>query len=154
MLEADAARAAAAFEGTGVLVSVTFERVPFGGLWRSRIAVIGDGATEGLNMVDLVQPRSARFAVAVLARAVEAPLRGQTIRVVAPEDFVLLKVISTRESDLTDAASVLAREPDALDQSLIEQEIGQLAEEIPDHDVRARWAHSVALSKTTGYELG
>jgi hypothetical protein len=102
--------------------------------------LLGDGAIEGLNMVNLVQPRSPRFAREVQARAIEAPLRGRTIRVVSPEDFVLLKILSTRDKDLDDAASVVRREADALDRAAIACEIALLAAEIADHEVAGRWA--------------
>lgn len=146
VLDADAARAAEALARTGAMVSVPFERVVFGGLLRSRVTIIGEGATEGLNMVALVQPRSARFAKGVLDRAIEAPLRGTPIRVVSPEDFVLLKVLSTRDSDLEDAAGVLARDDNALDTAAIEREVDALSAEIGDHAVAERWAAVSALA--------
>ena len=139
VLDANAQQVAEALEHSGALVSVTFERVRFGGLILSRVTIMGEGATTGLNMVDLVQPRSARFARDVLTRSIEAPLRGVPIHVVSPEDFILLKVLSTRDSDIADAATVLARDPASIDLVAIEAEVAALASEITDHPVADRW---------------
>jgi predicted nucleotidyltransferase len=143
VLDAKASLVADALAQSGALAAVAFERMRFGGLLLSRVTLLGDGAIEGLNMVDLVQPRSARFARDLLVRAIEAPLRGTTIRVVSPEDFILLKVLSTRDKDLDDAASVVRREAETLDRSSLEREVALLADEIADHDVAQRWADVV-----------
>ena len=58
----------------------------------------------------------------------------------APEDFVIFKALSTRDRDVEDAASVLRRLGDIIDYTLIEREVAALAAEIPDWDVRAKWA--------------
>ena len=146
VLDANGALVAEALASSGVMASVAFERVPFGGLLLSRVTVIGDGVIEGLNMVDLVQPRSARFAKGVLMRSIEAPLRDTPIHVVSPEDFILLKVLSTRDSDLDDAASVIARDPSVLDMVAIERELDVLAEEISDHPIAERWSKLSGLA--------
>lgn len=104
---------ASASEGCDALIraghdaEVTFDRVPFGGNFVSRITVLASDVATSLNTVDLVEPRSERFAGAALSRALEGTLRGRTIRVLSPEDFVLFKVLSTRERDLEDAATVV-----------------------------------------------
>jgi hypothetical protein len=59
---------------------------------------------------------------------------------------VILKVLATRERDLEDARSVIEAQRTRLDESLIRTEIQQLIEEIPDHDIRGRFAR---LSATT-----
>ncbi len=56
------------------------------------------------------------------------------------ETFVIFKALSTRESDLQDAASVLRRTGERMDASWIESEIQRLAAEIPDHDAKGRWS--------------
>jgi predicted nucleotidyltransferase len=137
VLDVSAAAARDALVSSDLDASVSFERVRFGGLTVTRIALVGGDA---LNTVDLVRPVSDRYARAVLDRSLRAPLRGRSITVVTPEDFVVLKALSTRDSDLADAASVVASCGAALDVTLIEQEVGRLESEVRDAAVAARWS--------------
>jgi hypothetical protein len=68
----------------------------------------------GLNTLGLVRPRSARHAEAAMGRSIGAPLRDRNVQVLTPEDFVLFKLLSTRERDLDDAISVVRRGRDEL----------------------------------------
>ncbi|MGH2657956.1 MAG: hypothetical protein ACRDIZ_14895, partial [Actinomycetota bacterium] len=122
----------------GLSVAPNFEGMVFGGLVVDRITLLGSEDDLGLNTIDLVRPRSARFAGEALERAPRAPLRGRTVRVLSPEDFVLFKILSTRERDLTDAVSVIRRSGEKMDRLLIEKEVGLLAAEFPDLEVRER----------------
>ena len=79
-----------------------------------------------------------------MRRAVTGSLRGREIRATSPEDFVILKVLATRERDLDDARSVMETQRARLDAALIRTEIQQLAEEIPDHDIRGRFVRVMA----------
>jgi hypothetical protein len=133
---ADPEAARAALERTGVQVVTTFAEVRFGGCAVSRLSLIGGGA---LNTVDLVRPRSGRYGAAMMARALRGTLRGRELRVVSPEDFVILKVLATRGRDLEDARSVVEKLRALLDRALVEAEIARLAEELTDHDVRGRF---------------
>jgi hypothetical protein len=81
----------------------------------------------------------------VNARAVVGTLRAQPIRIVIPEDFVVLKILSTRERDLEDAAAVRSALAGRLDVAFIARESAQLAGEIADHDVEAQWHRARAL---------
>lgn len=74
-----------------------------------------------------------------MARTLTGALRKRIIRLLTPENFVLFKLLSTRERDLEDAASVARRNPDALDADLIGREVEMLAREIADFDMRARY---------------
>jgi hypothetical protein len=114
--------------------------VTFGGLLVSRLAVLGSGAFTGLNTIDLVRPRSQRYAAAAVSRAARAPLRGRDVTVLTPEDFILFKALSTRDRDLDDAASALRRSGDLVDIAAVEREARTLAAEIADFDVLARLA--------------
>jgi hypothetical protein len=136
-LSASAARRA--LEAAGIRSTVSFETVTFGGLVVGRVALVGGDADVGLNVLDLVQPRSARYRSAALGRSVIAPLRDQTIRALSADDFVIFKTLATRDRDLDDAASVLRRSLDLLDLTHIDQEVDLLAGEIADWDVRGRW---------------
>ncbi len=127
--------AVTAFRAAGHDVTPVFDALTFGGLLISRMALTGGGE---LNTVDLVTPRSDRLATALMSRALSGTLLERTVRVVSPEDFVLLKLLSTRERDLEDAASVVTALGTLLDRDLIDAEVGLLADEIGDHDVRAR----------------
>lgn len=98
------------------------------------------GGAAGLNVADLVEPRSPRFAREALRRAITGSLRGTSIRVLSPEDFILFKILSTRDRDLEDAATIFRALGPELDRSLIVAEANMLAAEIPDHDVAARFA--------------
>jgi hypothetical protein len=120
----------------GVTVVIAFADVTFGGTTVTR-SLVGGGQ---LNTVDLVAPRSPRYAQAVMTRALTGTLRGESLRVVSAEDFVILKVLSTRSRDLEDAASVLEKQRDRLDVQLMRDEIEVLATEVSDHDVRARFS--------------
>ena len=128
--------ARAALDAIGVMVVTAFANVKFGGCDVSRLSLLGGGQ---LNTVDLVRPRSARYGAAMMARVLRGTLRGQELRVVSPEDFVILKVLATRERDLEDARSVVEKQRARLDRSLLEAEIAQLADELADHDIRGRF---------------
>jgi hypothetical protein len=134
------AHAIGALVGVGLNPVLTFDRVRFGGNLVSRIALVEGGGAAGLNVADLVEPRSPRFARAALKRAVTGSLRGTSIRVLSPEDFILFKVLSTRDRDLEDAATILRALGLQLERPLIVAEAAMLAAEIPDHDVAARLA--------------
>ena len=134
------AAAAEALSSIGVRTVLALDRAHFGGLLISRVTLGEGGGRAGLNVVDLVEPRSARFAAGALERAVTGALRGMPIRVLSPEDFVLFKLLSTRDRDLEDAGTVLGASDLPLDRSFIDAEAVRLAAEIPDHDVIGRLA--------------
>lgn len=139
VVDLSAERACAALQALGLTAVVAFERVTFGGLTVGRVTLLGGKDAEGLNVLDLVRPRSARFAAAVLARAIQAPLHHRLLHVASPEDFLVLKLLASRERDLEDARSVLARLGADLDLATVEREVELLADEIPDWDTRTRW---------------
>lgn len=134
--------ARSALEAQGLQTTVNFTDVPFGGLRISRFFVIGGAAAAGVNVIDLIVPMSERYAAAVIERALRAPLRGTEISIVSPEDFILLKILSTRDRDLDDAASVLRALAAKLDVPSMSLEEAALAAEIPAHPVRERLAEA------------
>jgi hypothetical protein len=134
----EVASAEAALRGAELDVLRAFERVTFGGLLVSRLTLIG-GIAGSLNVVDFVEPRSSWYAREVLGRALDTSLRNQPLRVVSPEDFVILKVLATRDRDLEDARTVLAALAGQLDFELIERELERLGSEISDYDFLSRW---------------
>jgi Nucleotidyl transferase of unknown function (DUF2204) len=132
------AQAAPALQAAGLDVVLAFDHVPFGGQLVSRLTLIG-GAAGSLNTADLVEPRSQRYAREVLARSLTGSLREQSVRVVSPEDFVVLKVLATRDRDLEDAATIIRSLSSRIDMELIVRELEALAIEISDHDIKGRW---------------
>jgi|ERR1051326_26620 hypothetical protein len=133
-----AAQGAAALRAVGFDVIQAFDRMRFGGQFVSRLTVIG-GAAASLNTADLVEPRSPRYAHEVLARSLTGSLRQQLLRVISPEDFVVMKILATRDRDLEDAAAVVRSLANDIDMNLVQRELEVLAIEIPDHDVLGRW---------------
>ena len=75
----------------------------------------------------------------MLARSLTGSLRHQPVRVVLPEDFVVLKILATRDRDLEDAVTVVRSLANDIDMDLIERELEALAIEISDHDIMGRW---------------
>lgn len=140
----DTADAAAALQAVGFDVIVAFSRMRFGGQLVSRLTLIGSGTT---NTVDLVEARVESFAKRIIQRAISGDLRGQTIQVVSPEDFVILKVLATRARDVEDASSVIRSMGSRLEVNMIENELKLLAAEITDHDIDDRW-HRVRLGES------
>lgn len=136
-LPAEAARLA--LDAAGLRSAVSFDAVTFGGLSIGRVALLGGDEDTGLNVLDLVQPRSSRYRAAALERSIAAPLRDRTVRALSADDFVIFKSLATRERDLDDAASVVTRSGALLDYEIIEAEISRLSAEIGDWDVRGRW---------------
>ena len=134
-----------ALRSAGLDGTVSFDGVTFGGHSVARIAIVGGDDATGLNTVDLVTPLSARYARAALARAVRGALRGRPIAVLSPEDFVIFKLLSTRERDLDDAATVLRSRAEQLDGELVRGEIAQLVPETPEHDLAGRFARWQAM---------
>ncbi len=131
-----AAQAHQALLTIGVNVVTAFEDIRFGGVSISRLSLLGGGK---LNTVDLVTPLSPRYASSLLPRALRGTLEGQALRVVSPEDFVLMKVLSTRERDLEDARAILTSLRGRIDEPLLDAEAKLLSEELPSHDVSGRY---------------
>jgi len=145
VMTASGAEAAAAFAAAGIASLVAFDRVRFGGNRVTRLTLLPEAGASDLNTVDLVEPLSTRYARDVIARAYSGILRDKRLRIVTPEDFVVMKVLSTRERDLEDAAGVLLALSDRMDRALVDREVAELSREIHDHDVAARHQRLVQL---------
>lgn len=123
-----------------------FEREPFGGLYMTRITILDREETGGEsrlahNLVDFLEPMDPDYTERLMGRVIQADFLANPIEVISPEDFVIVKVLSTRDRDLEDAVGVLDRpENDGkLDYALIENEITALDQSIAHHPVRERW---------------
>jgi hypothetical protein len=139
VVSADVGRLAELLNADGVRAVPTFDRVRFGGLIVGRATLLGGGVDTGLNTVDVVEPASARYAALAVGRVLRAPLRGSEISLLAPEDVVIFKILSTREKDLDDASAILRHLGEDLDLLTIDAEVGRLASEVSQHDVEHRW---------------
>ena len=144
VIDVSAADARHALAATGLRTLIAFESVIFGGLTLSRLTLLGTASDTGLNTIDLVRPRSPRYAALAVGRAVASTLRDRPLRILTLEDFILFKVLSTRDRDLEDARSARRRSGAALDTKLLEDEIAGLATELAEVDVRGRWAAILA----------
>jgi hypothetical protein len=123
-------------EEVGIQSIVAFDRRTFGGLLISRITLVeGDD----LNTLDLVEPRDPAYADRALGRAIESSLRNRPIHVLTAEDFVVFKLLSTRDRDLEDVESVTGSLGADLEREKIEIEVERLAGTTPEHDIAARW---------------
>ena len=79
------------------------------------------------------------FELDAIRRAREVPASGRTIRVVTPEDLVLMKIISDRPRDLADAEAIVRRRVRELDRGYLEPRIRELALALESDDVSDRW---------------
>ncbi len=120
----------------GLRTMPAFERRSFGGLLVSRVSLV-EG--EELNTLDLVEPADADYARRALGRGIESTLRRRPIHALTPEDFVLFKLLSSRERDLADARSVIQSLGADLDRALVEEEVRSLAASLPEHPISDRW---------------
>ena len=125
----------------GLQTIPAFDRRAFGGLLISRITLVEGDA---LNTLDLVEPRDPAYAERALGRAIESSLRDRPIHVLTAEDFVLFKLLSTRDRDPADAESVTKNLGADLERERIEIELERLAGTTPEHDITARWSRVLA----------
>jgi hypothetical protein len=142
------ADAAKALNGAGVETQPAFEAVRFGGLLISRLTLPGSPAFTGLNTIDLVRPRRARFAAGAVTRAESSELLGRRVKVLAIEDFLLFKALSTRDRDLGDAASAMRRSGDIVDAAQVDAELSLLAAELPDVDIKLRYTRILEQARS------
>jgi hypothetical protein len=135
---ADPATCARALAGIAELVETSRS----GALAVTRFRLVDNAAP--LVEVELFQAPSEEFGRAAVLRAPDGNLRGQPLRVFAPEDFVVYKVLSAREQDLNDAALVLRALE--LDRPQVAREIAGMAPSLPEHDVVERLRRAMALA--------
>ncbi|MBI4868581.1 MAG: hypothetical protein HY816_16715 [Candidatus Wallbacteria bacterium] len=139
--------AEAALRAAGFDLQVAFPELRLGGVVVSRLTLLPGGEDTGSSCVDLVSPVSGRFGAGVFERVLKGPVRGREISLVSPEDFILLKVLSTRDRDLSDAASVIRGLADRLDWDLLRSEVELLSAEVPAHDVTVRFARVEEMAR-------
>ena len=152
-LDTDAAAAQREVRRLGLESQVAFEAMRFGGLDITRTTVWDPRRSGPMNVIDWIRPRSIRYARTALRRSVLVRLGSQVARFLSPEDFILFKVLSTRDLDVEDAASVLVRNRGRINLRRISSGVGSLARAITDHDVAGRWK-AVLLRAESDLDIG
>jgi hypothetical protein len=79
------------------------------------------------------------FEEEAISRARSLRVGGATLRVCAPEDLILMKIISDRERDLGDARGIAIRQIAVLDLPYLEPRIRELAALLDRSEILERW---------------
>lgn len=79
------------------------------------------------------------FEIAAVRRARTVRLAGRDIRVVTPEDLILMKVISERPRDVTDAEGLTRRRLDELDLGYLDPLVREMATLLERPEILERW---------------
>lgn len=74
-----------------------------------------------------------------IARSVTREIAGTAVHYCTAEDLILYKIFSQRPRDLGDAHGVVLRQFAVLDRGYLEPRIDELARELDDPEIRARW---------------
>jgi hypothetical protein len=72
-------------------------------------------------------------------RARDVTIAGKPVRFCTPEDLLLMKIVSDRERDLTDAHALVLRRLADLDLEYLEPRITELARLLDRRDIQERW---------------
>lgn len=96
------------------------------GMTRLRLPDMLQGATR-LDVIHADHP----FYQRVIARSRRAEIFGLEVRVAAPEDVVLLKLLADRPQDRADVTAILSAQGEALDRGLIHEEAVALELPLP-----------------------
>lgn len=78
-----------------------------------------------VDLLDAVLPVFRR----AVERAGDHVIRGRTVRVVSPEDLIVLKLIASRPSDLDDVRGILAAKRDGLDVDSLRRSVAEVCDE-------------------------
>lgn len=117
-----------------------FKEMTFGGVKISRVTLIADDINDnGFNCTDFITPADEDYAERVIERSVIGELGSSELTVVSPEDYVIIKAISTRAIDIQDAVSVLDNKDININLGLISDELNYLAKQHPIHNIEERW---------------
>jgi hypothetical protein len=72
-------------------------------------------------------------------RAASVVLGDRAVRIVTPEDLLLMKIISDRPRDLADAEALARKRADTLDRTYLEPRIREFAESLERPEILTRW---------------
>jgi hypothetical protein len=79
------------------------------------------------------------FELDAIQRARDVSIAGRMIRVITPEDLVLMKIISERPRDIADAEAIVRRRAAELDRDYLEPRIRELATALEREEIIERW---------------
>jgi hypothetical protein len=79
------------------------------------------------------------FEQQAIARSVEVPVAGTPVRFCTPEDLILHKIVSERETDLQDARSIVLRRLRLLDLPYLEPKIRELSDSLDRPELWHAW---------------
>jgi hypothetical protein len=79
------------------------------------------------------------FELDAIRRAREVTIATRTVRVVTPEDLILMKIISERPRDVADAEAIVRRRIGDLDLAYLEPRITELAAALESDAILNRW---------------
>jgi hypothetical protein len=81
-------------------------------------------------------------------RAARVVFGDRYVRVVTPEDLLLMKIVSERPRDLADAEALTRRRADTLDRAYLEPRIREFAESLDRPEILTRWTQWCAPPAT------
>lgn len=79
------------------------------------------------------------FELEAIDRARRVVLAGRDVKVVSPEDLILMKIISERTRDVADAEAITRRRRDDLDVAYLEPRIRELASLLDKPEIVTKW---------------
>lgn len=102
---------------------------------RARVLPIRLGDGTRLDLIAATLP----FEHEAITRARPIELGGRTVRVCAPEDLIIHKIVSDRERDVLDVSGIIRRQADALDLEGLRTTIRDLAEDLDAPEILERF---------------
>lgn len=84
------------------------------------------------------------FELEAIRRAKDIAIAGRTVRVVTPEDLILMKIISERPRDIADAEAIVRRRTRQLDRRYLDPRIRELASALERDEIVERWRRWVS----------
>ena len=110
------------------------DALPFIG--RTRVLPLETASGVRVDMVFGLLP----FEEDAIRRAKDIPIGGTNVRFCTPEDLLLMKIISDRERDLSDARALVLRRWRELDVDYLEPRITELSRLLERADIEQRWS--------------
>jgi hypothetical protein len=108
---------------------------PIGFVHENRVLPLESGRGVRVDLIFGLLP----FERDAVRRAVVRMVAGAPVRFCTAEDLILMKIISNREQDLTDAAGVTVRRMAELDLAYIEPRVRELADLLGNPEITRRW---------------
>jgi Nucleotidyl transferase AbiEii toxin, Type IV TA system len=102
-----------------------------------RTRVLPLNTTDGIR-IDVIFALMS-FEREAVGRATAMTFGDRQVRIITPEDLVLMKIISDRPRDLADAEALVRRRADTLDRTYLEPRIREFAESLEMPEILARW---------------